>query len=141
LLVFLLILDNDIVKQVCQYRQALDKRHFPTYISLELVFRPAPAGNFSTIIYSDVQGTVMRVEEISEAIEVIALFHRGKLSPIKFRWRERVYKILCVNGHWTSEEGATRFHHFAVTSADADVFEIRYNDRRHDWTLEKVSLL
>jgi hypothetical protein len=83
----------------------------------------------------------MRIEEVREAIEVIAVFNSGKVSPIKFRWRDRVYKVQRVNGHWSTEEGTTRFHHFAVMADRVlDVFELQYNERRHDWTLEKVSL-
>lgn len=82
----------------------------------------------------------MRIEEICEAVEVIAVFQAGRLAPVKFRWRNRVYKVERVNGHWATDQGATRFHHYAVMSAGTDVFELRYNERRHDWTLEKVSL-
>ncbi len=82
----------------------------------------------------------MRIEEIAEPIEVIALFSAGKLSPIRFRWRSKVYKVLRVNGNWAVDEGAVRFHHFAVQCDGPDVYDIAYNSRAHDWTMEKVSL-
>jgi len=84
----------------------------------------------------------MRVETIQEPVEVIALFREGKLSPLRFRWRQRVYRIARINGGWDTEEGATRFHHFAVMSDDgSDVFELSYNTRAHQWRIEKVSLV
>ena len=82
----------------------------------------------------------MPTEEIGEAIEVIALFHLGKLAPIKFRWRERVYRVHRIHGGWTSEEGIARLHHYAVASDGPDVYELSYNERGHDWKIEKVSL-
>jgi len=82
----------------------------------------------------------MRIEEISESVEVIALFRAGKLSPLKFRWREKVYRVNRVNGHWAVEEGAVRFHHYAVMCEGPDVYDLAYNSRAHDWKLEKVSL-
>jgi len=83
----------------------------------------------------------MRIEEISEAVEVIAVFQSGKLSPIKFRWRERVYRVSRVNGNWMVEEGAVRFHHFAVQCDGPDVYDLVYNARNLNWKLEKVSLV
>jgi hypothetical protein len=86
----------------------------------------------------------MRIEEISEAIEVIVVFQSGKLAPVKFRWRNRIYKVERINGHWSTDVGTIRSHHYAVTTdgkRDTDVFELCYNERRHDWVLEKVSLV
>jgi hypothetical protein len=85
-------------------------------------------------------GFFMRIEEIFEPVEVIALFRSGKLSPIRFRWRERVYRVKSVNGNWFVEEGTVRFHHFAVQCGGPDVYDLAYNSRAHDWKLEKVSL-
>lgn len=82
----------------------------------------------------------MRIEEIFEAVDVIAWFHGGKLSPLRFRWREKVYKIIRVNGNWDVDEGKVRFHHFAVQCDGPDVYDLAYNSRAHDWKLEKVSL-
>jgi hypothetical protein len=83
----------------------------------------------------------MRIEDISEAIEVIALFRAGRLSPIKFRWRDKVYRVNRINGNWMVEEGAVRFHHFAVMCDGPDVYDLAYNSRSFNWKLEKVSLV
>ncbi|MDD5088709.1 MAG: hypothetical protein PHI18_07925 [bacterium] len=82
------------------------------------------------------------METIQEPVEVIALFREGKLSPLRFRWRQRVYRVTRINGGWDTEEGATRYHHFAVMSESGgdDVFELSYNARAHHWRIEKVSL-
>lgn len=82
----------------------------------------------------------MRIEEIGEAVEVIALFRGNKISPLKFRWRERVYRVSRIHGDWITEEGAARFRHFAVAADGPDVFELSYHERAHGWRIEKVSL-
>lgn len=83
----------------------------------------------------------MRVEEIHEPIEVIAVFRKGKLSPLKFRWKGRTYAVSRVNGGWNTDEGETRFHHFAVMSVGPDIFELTYNQSTYEWIIEKVSLV
>ncbi len=82
----------------------------------------------------------MRIEEINESIEVIALFQRGKLSPLKFRWRDRIYRVQRINGGWASEVGEVNYHHFAVMSDSPDVYELVYNERGHEWRVQRVSL-
>ena len=82
----------------------------------------------------------MRIEEIEEPIEVIALFRQGRLSPLKFRWRERVYRVMRVNGTWSRNEGRTRHFHFAVMSDSPDVYELAYDEYSHNWRIKKVSV-
>ena len=83
----------------------------------------------------------MRIEEIRESIEVIALFRRGKLEPLKFRWKDRSYRVSRINGDWNTEVGASRFHHFAVMSEGPDIYELSYDERAQSWKIESVSLL
>ena len=89
---------------------------------------------------SNSESDPMRVEPIGESIDVIALFRAGQITPVKLRWRERVHKVSKVNGWWTSEEGAVRICHFAVTFESSDVYELTYRERTHAWRIERVSL-
>ncbi|MBC8204491.1 hypothetical protein ISS30_04185 [bacterium] len=82
----------------------------------------------------------MQYEDINDPIEVIALFSAGKLQPIKFRWRGRVYKIQRVNGRWESDEGRIRLHHYSVMADSPDVYEITYNPDRFIWKLDRVCM-
>ena len=82
----------------------------------------------------------MRFEDIGETIEVIALFDKGKLRPLKFRWKGRVFKIERVNGGWKSDQGEHRFHHFSVMSDGPDVYEISYNPDRFSWEIDRVCM-
>ena len=83
----------------------------------------------------------MRIEDIRESIEVIALFRKGELLPLRFRWKGRVYRVNRINGGWRTDEGTARFHHFAVMTGGTDVYELSYNESTHDWKIEKVSLV
>jgi hypothetical protein len=83
----------------------------------------------------------MKTEDIREPIEVIALFRSGNLCPLKFRWKDHIYKVCRVNGNWSTDEGSAHYHHFAVMSDGPDVFELAYNEHDFNWTLERVSLI
>lgn len=83
----------------------------------------------------------MKTEDVNEGVEVIALFQTGKVSPLKFRWRDRIYRITRINGGWKSDVGAERLHHFAVMSDGPDVYELVYAERNHDWKINRISLV
>jgi len=82
----------------------------------------------------------MRFEDINDPIEVIAVFRQGKLRPLKFRWRDRVYKIERVNGGWVTDEGKNRLYHYSVSANSPDVYEISYNSDRFAWNIDRVCL-
>jgi len=83
----------------------------------------------------------MRYEDIGDKVEMIVLFRDGRLQPLKFRWRERVYRIQRVNGEWVSDQGQIRFYHFSVMTAGPDVYELTYNSDTRGWTLSRVCLV
>jgi hypothetical protein len=82
----------------------------------------------------------MRFEDINDPIEVIVVFREGKMRPLKFKWRGRVYKIERINGGWMSDEGRNRFLHFSVMADGPDVYEITYNPERFGWKIDRVCL-
>lgn len=83
----------------------------------------------------------MRYEEIGDRVEVIALFREGRIQPLKFRWRGRVYRIERVNGEWITDEGRTRYDHFSVMTTGPDVYELCHNRENRVWQLERVCLV
>ena len=83
----------------------------------------------------------MRYEDIQDKIEMIALFQDGRIRPLKFRWKERVYRVERVNGEWVSDEGETRFHHYSVMTTGPDVYELTYNSQSSGWRLNRVCLV
>ncbi|MBZ0263506.1 hypothetical protein K8I28_02455 [bacterium] len=83
----------------------------------------------------------MTYENIGDRVDLIALFEKGKLEPLKFRWRDRVYRVQRVNGEWVSDEGQTRFYHYSVMTSGPDVYELMYNSSTRVWTLARVCLV
>ena len=83
----------------------------------------------------------MRYEDIGDKLEMIALFRDGRIQPLKFKWRSRVYKIQRVNGEWVSDEGQTRLYHYSIMTSGPDVYELTYNSGTRGWILNRVCLV
>lgn len=82
----------------------------------------------------------MRFENVDEPIEVIALFRKGKMRPIKFRWNSRVYRIETINGGWKSDQGRERVLHYSVMCDGPDVYEISCSAENLVWKIDRVCL-
>ncbi len=84
----------------------------------------------------------MRYEEIGDPIEVITLFREGKMRPLKFRWKNDVFRIDRINGGWISDEGYNRRRHYAVCANESpDVYELSYSIETMNWELTRVCLV
>jgi hypothetical protein len=82
----------------------------------------------------------MIFEDIFEPVEVIAHFKGGKLHPLRFKWKGRVYKVFRIDGHWVSSQGYNKQHHFSVMADTSDRFELLFNGTYFDWQLARVCL-
>jgi len=82
----------------------------------------------------------MIFEDIFEPIEVIGYFHEGRLRPLRFKWNGRVYKIKRLNGHWVSNQGYNKQHHFSVISETSDYFELLFDSADFGWQVARVCL-
>jgi hypothetical protein len=80
------------------------------------------------------------VEAIDEPIEVLTLFRKGKVKPVRFKWKNRVVRVRRVTGDWTASAGRDRIHYFSVLGDGADYFEIAYHTGKMSWTLARVWL-
>ena len=54
-------------------------------------------------------------EQIDQPIDVIVVFQKGRMLPVRFRWNGRVIKIDGVTGRWNTKEGS--FHIEALAPA------------------------
>ncbi|GAB4341004.1 MAG: hypothetical protein Kow0037_27270 [Calditrichia bacterium] len=82
----------------------------------------------------------MYYEELFEPIEVISYFQNGKITPLKFRWNGRIYKIKQVTGHWKENQGYAQQHHFSVQVDGSDCFELLFDSSDFSWQLARVCL-
>ena len=77
-------------------------------------------------------------EEIFEPIQVISFFQNGQLHPLRFKWKNRVYKIIRVNSSWSSQLGTGKRYHFSVISDTPDCFELIFDSSTFFWELARV---
>ena len=81
----------------------------------------------------------MLIEEIDEPIDVIALFHGGKLRPIRFQWNGRTYPVKAVHSSWEDREGIHRRCFFSLAAAGS-TYHIHLRTQDLLWVLDRVVL-
>jgi hypothetical protein len=77
-------------------------------------------------------------QEINQPIEVMVVFQKGRMVPVRFRWNGRVIKIARVTGWWRSNEGKFRIRHYAVIDADSQFCQLSYKERTAEWFLNRI---
>lgn len=83
-------------------------------------------------------GLVIMDQEIDQPIDVIAVFQKGSMVPVRFRWNGKVIKIARVTGRWKSSERRFRIKHFAVTDKNSQSCQLSYKERIGEWFLDKI---
>jgi len=76
--------------------------------------------------------------EINQPIEVMVVFQKGRMVPVRFRWNGRVIKIAKLTGWWRTNEGKFRIRHFAVMDQNSQFFQLTYKERTAEWFLSKI---
>ena len=77
-------------------------------------------------------------QEINQPVEVMVVFQKGRMVPIRFRWNGRVIKIPKLTSWWRTNEGEFRIRHFAVIDQNSQFFQLTYKERTAEWFLSKV---
>jgi|Deesub1362B_J571_1020462.scaffolds.fasta_scaffold03048_5 hypothetical protein len=80
----------------------------------------------------------MVYEDVNEPIEVITVFRHGRIRPLKFKWKNRVYSITRIHGGWVSDEGYSKHYHFSVSTGGPDCFELCFDTGSMTWELTRV---
>ena len=78
------------------------------------------------------------ITEISEQIEVDAVFSNGQLNPVSFVWNKRLYRVKKVHGRYQDFVGRTQRLHYAVGTGAGEVFEISFNTEDMTWELLRI---
>ena len=71
-------------------------------------------------------------------MDVIAVFEKGTLKPIRFRWKGQTYKIARVTGRWKAPKGEAWLRYYAVVDSNDNVFQLVYDERHTGWMISKV---
>jgi hypothetical protein len=77
-------------------------------------------------------------QEINQPIEVMAVFEKGRMLPVRFRWNGRVVKIVHVTARWRTNEGRFRKKHYSVMNQNSEFFQLTYKERTSEWFLNKI---
>lgn len=78
------------------------------------------------------------VEKVQEPIEVLSRFVEGKIQPVRFRWRGRVYTVSRIVSAWRRRNGDEPEHFFSVGAGSREHYELCYRPQTSQWTLENV---
>jgi len=79
----------------------------------------------------------METVTIDEEIRAGVAFDNRKVRPVWFRWRNRYYKVKAVSFTWTSNRGAAKLRHYAVTDG-TNTYELCFNPLTLEWTLSRI---
>ena len=78
----------------------------------------------------------MRVEDIGEPVEVLAVCSGGSIRPLRFVWSGRTYRVDTVNAHWQDRSGAGYSLHYSVQSGD-ETYLLRFAGADVQWWLDQ----
>ncbi len=82
----------------------------------------------------------MKPAVINEPVEVITYFDGSRIKPLRFRWRQRAYRVSAVNGVWEDSHGRRRLYHFYVATRESGSFELIYDAEQMRWRIGRVYL-
>lgn len=78
------------------------------------------------------------IEKVQEPIEVLSRFVEGKVQPMRFRWRGRVFTVARITSTWMKRVGDQRAHFFSVGVGTREHYELSFQPRSCQWTLENI---
>ena len=82
----------------------------------------------------------MNFEKLNEPIEAIVHFNGKTIYLLKFKWKNRAYKVVKTVHKWTEREGQIKKVHFKSLADNSDLFEIVFNCETFEWKIVNVQL-
>jgi hypothetical protein len=80
----------------------------------------------------------MSTTEIREKVKVGVVFDTGEAAPRWFLWKKKKIDVKEVTFTWRTAEGSSVLVHYSV-AADSGLYELSYNQKTMDWTLENTA--
>lgn len=80
---------------------------------------------------------LMGQTHIGEKIDVLAKFSKGDLTPLLFRYRQRIYKIDSIDLKYDLQNGDVPSRHFCVTSQSIG-YKLSFRNLEMSWYLEEI---
>jgi hypothetical protein len=79
----------------------------------------------------------MNIEKIGEPISVLAAFSGGRIDPLRFRWKERSYRVEAINGRWIDRQNEAYCLHYSVQVGE-ETYYLHFSSREIQWWLDQV---
>ena len=76
-----------------------------------------------------------------EPIDVIVVFVRGTIQPLRFRWQTRSYAVKAVHLGHERREGREPVRFFSVTDVSGNPFRLVFFPLQGTWFIEQVPML
>ena len=73
-----------------------------------------------------------------EPIEVITVFEKDDVKPLRFRWKGHVHKVLRVNRSWCVPLLEGKAHFFSVSTERPGSVELIFNTNNLNWYLNET---
>ena len=77
---------------------------------------------------------------MAESIDVISIFRKKTIRPVKFKYAGRTHRIAKLLYTWVTREGNYPVHHFSVLTQDDNRFELSLNTYTMAWALESAEV-
>lgn len=74
---------------------------------------------------------------IHEPVSVVAVFEKGQIKPILFRWKDKKISIESISFTWQTTQGKERFLHFTAVASHT-LYELIFNVHSLVWKLEQT---
>ena len=76
-----------------------------------------------------------------EPIDVIAVFSKGVIKPLRFRWETKAYAVKRVHLRHEEREGREHIRFFSVTDVAGNPFRLVFLPLKGEWYIEQVPML
>lgn len=79
----------------------------------------------------------MKIETIDEPIRVLVDCAGGSMTPLRFRWSGRTYRVEAVNARWVDRSGVGYRLCFSVQCSD-ETFLLHFDSKEVQWWLDQT---
>ena len=79
----------------------------------------------------------MNIEKIQEPIRVLVDCGGGAMSPLRFCWSGRTYKVDTVNARWIDRQGEVYSLHYSV-QAEGQTYYLHFDAKEVQWWLDET---
>ncbi|MDO8886344.1 hypothetical protein [Candidatus Oleimmundimicrobium sp.] len=138
-------LDNKVISKDCSVYEIASVATLPRndHLLVDLFFLGALCSMFtsfnSTLAFVEHMFYISFIMvEIDEPVEVIALFKKGEVKPVKLSWNNKTYRVKEITGTWKSSLGNAEILHLSLVIENGSYFEVSFNTKTYIWRLEKL---